>query len=444
VVGVSGGADSVCLLFVLRELQNSLPFTLEAVHVNHMHREEAAADADFVDDTCKQLGVPLRIFAADVMEMARTQGLSFEEAGRVYRYECLRAVADEYETGVIAVAHHLNDRAETLLFNLFRGSGLRGIAAIRPVRDEIVRPLLCCNRREIEAYLAEHGILYRTDASNASEANTRSYIRQQIMPRAETVNAMAVENMAKTAELAWEAEAYIRAQAQASFDKCATTSPCQIEINIKVLRSFIPLLQKYVLLLAFEGLSAGRRDISLQHVSDVLELTDGGGSKELHLPYGLRARKEYGKLFLFYPNSGQSQQNSEKYLLSLDLTTPPAVHNFTVAGFGEIVYRTFSLQKNMKIPQNTYTKWFDCDKITKCAVLRRRKRGDYLTVNSAGQRKKLRDYLIDEKVPKARRGELYVLADGSHILWVCGLRISEHYKVTDKTTTVIEINIKPE
>jgi tRNA(Ile)-lysidine synthase len=445
VVGVSGGADSVCLLFVLRELQKSLSFTLEAVHVNHGLRAGAASDADFVGETCAELGVALRVFSADVAKMARERGVSCEEAGRDYRYECLRAVAGEYKTGVIAVAHHLNDRAETLLFHLFRGSGLRGLSSIRPVRDEIVRPLLCCTRQEIEAYLAERGLPYRTDPSNASEANTRSYIRQQIMPRAEAVNAAAVENMAKTAELAWEADCYLRTQAQAAFGECAAAAAGQIEIDIKIWQGYAPLLQKYVLLLAFEELlPVGRRDISFQHVGGVLELAGGGGSKELHLPSGLRARKEYGKLLLHYPRAKQSQQNSGEYKLNYNSTIPPAPPGFTVAGLGEIAYRTFPLQKNMKIPQNTYTKWFDCDKITSCAVLRRRKRGDYLTVNSAGQRKKLSDYLIDEKVPRARRDELYVLADGPHVLWVCGLRISEHYKVTDKTTTVIEIKILPE
>ncbi|MDR0221217.1 MAG: tRNA lysidine(34) synthetase TilS, partial [Lachnospiraceae bacterium] len=326
VAGVSGGADSVCLLFVLGEIKKRLPFTMEAVHINHKLREEAEDDAAFVGEICAQLGVSLRVFAADVGEMARAKGLSLEEAGRDYRYECLRMVANEHEAGIIAVAHHLDDRAETLLFNLFRGSGLKGLAGIRPVRGDIIRPLLGCTRQEIEAYLAERGIPYRIDPSNASEANTRSFIRQQIMPRAKEVNPAAVENMAKTADLAAEAERFVREQARAAFRECAgvyrseraiynrpyvgmsTIAPvcrggCQppvthIEINIDKLHTFDPFLQKYVLLLAFEELSPGRQGIALPHVTDVLELAQGGGSKELHLPYGLRAYKEYERLVL--------------------------------------------------------------------------------------------------------------------------------------------------
>jgi tRNA(Ile)-lysidine synthase len=443
VAGVSGGADSVCLLFVLWEMKEALSFTLEAVHVNHMLRKEAADDAAFVRETCERLGVAFRVFAADVGEMAHSKGISLEEAGRDYRYECLRAVAREHEAGIIAVAHHLDDRAETLLFNLFRGSGLRGLAGIRPVRDDVVRPLLFCTRQEIEEYLAARDIPYRTDPSNADEAFTRNFIRHQIMPRAHEVNPAVGRHMARTADLAGEADCFIRKQARAALYECASLSAGQSEIDIEKLHGYDIIIQKYVLLLVLEELSpSGGRDISFPHIEDVLALAQGGGSKELHLPSGLRADKEYGRLILHYPGEGQNRQFREVCEFVIDLDTPQKEHNFTVPGLGKIACRTFPAQKNMKFPQKTYTKWFDCGKITSCAVLRHKKRGDFLTIGGEGQRKKLSDYLIDEKIPRARREEMYVLADGPHIMWVCGLRISEHYKITGDTKSVLEVKLE--
>jgi tRNA(Ile)-lysidine synthase len=200
IIGISGGADSVCLLFILLELQKTLPFTMEAVHVNHLLREDAAEDALFVGELCRKQGVKLRFFSVKVADLAKERGLSIEEAGRECRYECFQEAASAHRKTKIAVAHHQNDCAETVLFNLFRGSGLKGLAGIRPVRDNIIRPLLCCERREIEEYLASRGLSYRSDPSNEEGVFTRNRIRHQLLPLAQEINTAAIKHIAHSAD----------------------------------------------------------------------------------------------------------------------------------------------------------------------------------------------------------------------------------------------------
>jgi tRNA(Ile)-lysidine synthase len=446
IIGISGGADSVCLLFILLELQKTLPFTLEAVHVNHLLREDAAEDALFVGELCREQGVKLRFFSAKVADLARVKGLSVEEAGREYRYECFQEAASAHPKAKIAVAHHQNDCAETVLFNLFRGSGLKGLAGIRPVRDNIIRPLLCCERQEIEEYLASRSLSYRQDQSNDEDIYIRNRIRHQLLPLAKEINSATIKHITNSADLIWEAESYLHEQTTIAYRKCVTSFPNKREISIKKLIKQDLILQKRLLLQAIEDLLPHHRDITSRHIEDLLALTASGGSQELHLCGGLRAYKEYDLLTLKLSKeqSCLTKQPRLIYPLKINPETQEQEQKIIIPRLGRISYHTFSARKAKNIPQKTYTKWLDYDKISTCAVFRRRQAGDYLTINRAKQHKSLKEYLIDEKIPKDKRDDLYVLADGSHVIWVPGHRISEEYKVSEETTTILEIQLEVE
>ncbi|MCL2253628.1 MAG: tRNA lysidine(34) synthetase TilS [Lachnospiraceae bacterium] len=439
VVGVSGGADSVCLLFILLALIKEIPFTIEAAHINHLLRKEADEDMDFVKDLCEELGVPLRVFTENIKELAKKRRVGIEEAARDYRYACFNE-AVSHNKGKIAVAHHQDDNAETVIFNLFRGSGLKGLSGISAVRDKIIRPLLCCNRREIEAYLECQKITYITDATNSEDIYARNRIRRHIIPIANGINSEAVMHIAKTAELIRETECYLQKHTKAAFNECATHSETQIAINLTKFTGYERLIQKRILLLAIGELSSECRDISACHVDGILKIIDGGGSRRVDLPGKIVAIKEYDTLVII-------NHTAEPHFKSTDIQiTFNKIHGnkeeITIPDLGILLYFTFPYQKNENIPQKTYTKWFDYDKITSCLIFRRRKQDDYLIINQAGQHKRLKDYLINEKIPKAARDKLYVLADGSHIVWVPGLRISEEYKVTSFTETVLACTLK--
>ena len=186
ITGVSGGADSVCLLFMLKELEKEMPLELTAVHIHHGLRGDSAdADEKYVKALCRRLGVECLTFHENVEQYAKDQRLTLEEAGRNIRRRIFEQVCREKNGTKIALAHHQNDNAETLLWNLSRGCGLRGLGGISPVEGEnisYIRPLLCVQRREIEAFLQENGIAYCTDETNLEDHYTRNRLRNHVIP----------------------------------------------------------------------------------------------------------------------------------------------------------------------------------------------------------------------------------------------------------------------
>ena len=440
--GVSGGADSVCLLFTLLEIKNCIPFKLVVVHVHHGIREEADQEADYVKSLCKTREIPFYLVREDVLAVAKKEKLSIEEAGRQVRYRAFYHILEEVNApaGKVAVAHNRNDRAETMLFHLFRGSGIKGMAGIRPVRDNIIRPLLCVDRQEIEKYLQAKGIKYYQDASNNEDTYTRNRIRHHILPYAEeNICRGSIRHMTETAEQFMEIEDYLMSQTQKAAEKCVDFQGNGIIIDVKRLLEQEGLLQKRILLFGLAFLVPGRRDITAAHVAGLMDLLKTDGSRQISLPYGLSARKEYQKLMLernTLPVKGNHTDTQEIVI--------PVPGKLWVAGLGEIRTAILSYEKNMIIPQKKYTKYFDYDKITTSLVLRVRKKGDFIKVNAGLSTKSIQDYMVNEKIPREKRDRLLLVADDSHIMWIPGYRISQQYKVGENTKTMIQITIKGE
>ncbi|MBR5798884.1 MAG: tRNA lysidine(34) synthetase TilS [Lachnospiraceae bacterium] len=458
ITGVSGGADSVCLLFVLLKLREKIPFFPVVVHVNHQVREDAGEDALFVEALCKKWQVPFYMVSEDMKAYALANRLSEEEAGREIRYRAFEDILlKEYEKKAIdltdeagkeawmakakiAVAHNSNDRAETMLFHLFRGTGLKGACGIRPVSGRIIRPLLSVSREEIEAYLELNGLDFCTDSTNASDDYTRNRIRHHILPFAEQeICSGAVSHMNRAAEEFQMADAFIQKEVLAAKERCRIGEGLPLQLDITVLQKEDEYLQGRVLFSFLEELVPGCKDLTAEHISNLQRLMAANGSKELSLPYHIRAGKEYNILTF-----GQKKQESEEKDAEIKETGEYVVligGRLEVPGLGMVESRIFPALDTENIPRKTYTKWFDYDKITTSACFRTRKAGDYLCINKQAEHKLLQDYFVNEKIPRKQRDSLYVLADGSHILWVPGYRISEHYKVTQDTEKILEIKI---
>lgn len=207
VLGVSGGADSMCLLAMFLRLKQRIPLSLQVVHVNHGIRPEAEQDAAYVEEFCRENRVPYRLFRGNVEELSGQWKCSSEDAGRRLRYQAFEETLRETGADRIAVAHNASDRAETMLLHLFRGSGLTGLCGIEPVRGNLIRPLLCLERWEIEAYLRERKIAWCNDVTNEGDDYTRNRIRHHILPVAEEqICAGAIRHMCHTADLLSETE----------------------------------------------------------------------------------------------------------------------------------------------------------------------------------------------------------------------------------------------
>lgn len=466
VMGVSGGADSVCMFLLLCELAEEMKLKLTAVHVNHGIRKQADEDADYVRQLCEEHKVPFVLVREDVKAYADRAHLSEEEAGRKVRYQAFEEVLaqcagnGENVRGRIAVAHNANDRAETMLFHLFRGTGLTGAGGIRPVRGRIIRPVMCLKREEIELYLKEREVPFCIDCTNLEDTYTRNRIRNHILPYAQReICQGAVAHMCETADMLSETEEYIRRQAQKVYDRCVINEgEGSLELNADLLKQEEGLIRRYVFLMGLEQITAGRKDIMSVHVKNIDSLLYKDGSKQLSLPYGLIVRKEplkeYDRLIMHVREAEAITRNEAAEYVVPDLLLTPEMEA-EVPGTGRVKLTlikredipeeseisAFFLGKSQNIPQKSCTKWFDYDRITKSLVFRIRQTGDYLTINAELSKKTLKEYMIGEKIPKNERDKIYVLADGSHVLWVPGYRISEYYKITERTEHILQVQI---
>ena len=427
-VGVSGGADSVCLLLNLISYTRVVPFSIKVVHINHLIRQEASEDAAFVEDLCRKFDLPFFLYEEPVEQIAKEEGISTEEAGRKMRYLRFSEISNG---GKVAVAHNSNDVAETVLFNIFRGTGLEGLASLEPVNGSIIRPLLGVTRQEIEEYLCLMDQTYVTDKTNLMDTYSRNRIRNNILPYAEeNIVKGSTAHVAALSEKMRAVRHFIEKQARDSYGKCVECQPDARIISIGSLFEMDELIQNEVILLALEELTSGRKDIGEKHIDAIFSIINKSGEKKVDLPYNLEAVKQYDTLIIRRKNM------AEKVDLQVSIR---GEGEYDLGNAGMLKVKIFPYDDSQLISQNTYTKWFDYDKIINCLEVRNRLSKDYLTVNNQLATKTLKDYMIDEKIPKEMRDKIPVVADGSHILWIIGYRISEAYKITDKTKTVIEL-----
>ena len=467
VAGISGGADSVCMLRLLARMQKEIPFRLAVVHVNHGLRAEAKEDAAFVEELCRRWEIPFFLREVDMPGYAREHKMSEEEAGRNLRYQAFAQILREIKEGApgkIAVAHNADDRAETMLFHMFRGSGLRGLGSIRPVREAVIRPLLCVNRGQIEAYLSREGLTWREDRTNGEDAYARNRIRHHILSYAQQeICQKSVSHMGELADILAETEDYLERETERFYDRYVTEELIgpenreegmagEIKIELAGLSEEDMVMKKRVLFRALEKITPCRKDITARHIQALLSLMDKDGSKELSLPYGIRAGKEYDLLFLKRPSARELPENILPELsVNQERLTPGVPLTIAVPNTGSFIFTLWEAdflpppallyRKEQNNQENRYTKWFDYDKITTSLLLRTRKAGDYFTIDEALHTQSVKQYMIDRKIPKARRGGMYLLADGAHILCAPGYRTSRLYEAGKNTRRILEVRL---
>ena len=426
IVGLSGGADSVGLLLLLKEYQTECQkkspeknsFLLEAVHVNHQIRgEEANRDETFAKDLCESLGVSCSCYSYPVLELAKKQHLTEEEAGRMIRHRAFETQAKKAkETVKIALAHHRDDLAETMIHNLVRGTGIGGMAGIHPVTEingiSYIRPLLCVEKEEIKEWLENKNQLWVEDSTNKEASYTRNKIRQNILPQLKELNEKAVLHLANAAETFLMAEEYIGRNADMMYNRYVICKKDRTIIKQGLFQED-RLMQSYVIQRAVSETAGKKKDIGMLHVKLIQELEKKQSGSRISLIYGITVWQNYGDICLI---KGELEKKSE---IELKMEVFP--------------------YENMQIQEKKYTKWFDCDKINCELTVRTRRSGDYMAVSQSGGHKKLTRCMIDDKIPGELRGKLPLVVDGNEVLWIVGGRINERYKITSETGRVLEI-----
>ncbi len=435
VAGVSGGADSVCLFSILKEYCEKKGAVLIVVHMNHGIREDASKDAEFVKELCQAAGVEYHLFCEDIPAYAKERGIGTEEAGRLARYEAFEKIRAAFGSrGKIAVAHNRNDQAETTLFHLLRGSGVAGLSGIMPVREHIIRPLLCVERKEIENYLTKKGIKWCIDFTNEENTYTRNKLRNVVFPYLEKeVCKQSIHHVANAAEEMAQVRTFLEELTDEAENAVLEKAENVVSIRRDAFLKQHEVIKKQLLLRALAYLVPSRKDFGAVHVKDIMALFEKNSGKQIQLPYGLCAMREFDKIVIRV----RVQEEGGQVMI------PVAIPGQIDCGDGMVIdFSLLSAENYCEIPQKTYTKWFDYGKIKHCLVLRNRQTGDYLTITEGGGRKTIKEYFIEEKIPRLERENKLLLADDKHILWVIGMRISEAYKVTDQTKTILQVAIK--
>lgn len=465
IAGVSGGADSVCLLCVLAQLRTEPSssdgnpfFELSAIHVNHQIRgAEAVRDEEFVKELCKRLGIGLDIVYADVPDFARTEHMSLEEAGRIVRQRAFAQRALELNqkgySVKAALAHHMDDRAETVLHNMMRGSALKGLAGICPVKVmnegyTIIRPLLGARRSEIEKWLLKQGQDFCTDSTNADNIYTRNRLRNVIIPMLqENINANAVPNIVQAAEFAQEAEEYISKVAQKAFKECTEYVPAASEhivgdsvnagsrkilIDLSEFNKNPDIIKKYIIYYALADAAGKAKDIYAVHVAEVMALIGKNAGASVNLPYSLIAERGYSDICI---SRGKEEIPELQWY----------ARNGWYNADKKLIIEKFCEKNLSDLQENDYTKCINYDKIKFGLQLRTRQEGDYISVYTDGRTKKLKNYFIEQKVPAQYRDKVLLVADGNEIVWIVGFRLSESYKAVKATVNkaYIKINSLP-
>ena len=440
IAGVSGGGDSIAMLSFLTRYQREKDFSLKVVHVHHGIRgEEADRDASFVKQVCDRWKIECQVFSYDVPALARQWKTGTEEAGRKVRKEAFALASRECEGRVrIALAHNQDDLAETVLHNLCRGTGIRGLAAMRPVADPIIRPVLCLEKHQILEYLMEAELPFALDSTNLSEEYTRNRIRHQILPLLqEQINPRASAHIAEAAQLLAQASDYLFAQGRLLLEQYASFHNGAYYLKEAFFtqeRAVVP----YGLLLAFQQVSGRQQDFTAVHVKAVQELADKQVGRLAQLPYGIRAVRTYQGISLMPGQQCDAAISDGDIAKEWENGWLLPVPGRVSCPLGIVSTRVF-LYEGQKIEEKKYTKWLDYDKIKYRLSVRTRNPGDYLIINQEGARKKLNRCFIDDKVPREEREHIPLIAAGEEILWITGGRISEKYKITPATTRVIEL-----
>ena len=441
VLGISGGADSVCLLKILARWKEAWGISLRAVHVHHQLRgEEADADERFVRELCENEGIPCRVFHEDVQGMAQRKKIGLEEAGRIARYRCFATVCEDVGGGKIALAHHQDDLAETMLHHLVRGTGMAGLCSLKPVSGNRIRPLLCLEKEEILVYLKAAGQPWRTDSSNLEDDYTRNRIRHHVLEELKTeVNPRAVRHMAQLSEELEETRVVL-AQVAAEKRRQYVRKSEKGMLLAEELKKEPDLIGRQIVHDLLKEISGKQKDFTRIHVEAVQELWNRKVGARRDLPYGMQAIRMYDGIYLERKAEKCKTRDSEKNAGIQMNVQSEGTESFQIGELTLTVSRT--ARDFGEIPEKKYTKWFDYDRIKQTLVIRHRQPGDRICLFDGGGSKKLKDYLIDRKIPAQKRDQLWLLADGSDILWIIGDRISAAYKVTAESQRILQAEIK--
>ena len=435
VVGVSGGPDSVALLHLLFRIKSQYNLHLWAACLNHQLRgEEADKEAELVRELASQLGISTILESFNVALLAKNEKLSLEEAARQVRYDFLERAAKQVGADKIALGHTASDQVETLLMRMMRGSGLDGLSGIPPVRGKIIRPLIEVFREEVEKYCQENNLHTCIDSSNTKAYFLRNKIRLHLIPYlCKRYNPQLIKGLFHTSEILREENCYLKAESEKAFKSLLKKRDDQcVILNGERLSQLHPALQRRVLRKAIQQVKGDLKEIMFEHITSVLKLDENRGCKQLDIPGGFVAQRQYKDLLI----KKVSKKKDVFPLCSLIIPGDTYLPGLSLVLKSKIIY-----DKPSSFSKDSNEAYFDLDKMEKPLFLRKREKGDRFHPLGMRGSKKIKNFFVDLKLPREDRDKVPLLISRDKVVWVVGYRIDERFKIEKDTKRILKIEV---
>ncbi|WP_455804610.1 tRNA lysidine(34) synthetase TilS [Clostridium butyricum] len=438
-VALSGGPDSVCLLNILYNLKAELNIEIGAAHLNHLLRDkDAFEDEEYVKTLCKSLDIPCFVKRVDINKYSKDKKMSSEMAGRDARYNFFDDIVKDEGYTKIATAHNANDQAETILFRLMRGSGIEGLCGIKVRRDKIIRPILCLSRKEVEEYIEINNLKPRIDKTNFEKIYNRNKIRLDMIPYIkENFNEDIIQTLNRMSVLLQKDNEFIEDSARSFYEKHCIEQSDYFIIKKEMFDNKEAVVTR-VIRYALTNFSKTHYDFEMKHIYEICNLAKNNSGKAIDLPNKIYAENIYGDIYI----------KERININNIDVKQEIVVNKNEINGkkifFNDenIEFSVLKNDSNLDLNQNNFIKYFDFDKINDSISLRKRKNGDKIIPLGMKGSKKIKDLFIDMKVPKEERDCIPLLCFDENISWIVGIRVSEEYKITNKTKNILRVIVE--
>ncbi|MCX8029813.1 MAG: tRNA lysidine(34) synthetase TilS [Brevinematales bacterium] len=433
VVGLSGGVDSVVLLMLLRKYKEKFGIDILAVHVNHLVRESSVRDENFCVELCNKINVPILVFRYDVKSFASTHKLSVEEAGRVIRYKFFERVLEEKHFDKIATAHHVDDNIETLLFRLFKNPSVQGLSSIRPKVGCIIRPLIAITKSEILEYASQNGIEFVIDETNLLEDYDRNYIRNSIIPKIQDRFPYFRKKIYNVIRDFWQVNDLFEKFSLKLAKKYVISKSDGFEISVDLFKRYPSVLSGYVLKNLFSSLGV---KVNRKIINTIISQRKTEGNKVLLNIKDVIVLREYGTVNILRKAKGFSE------VISLQL------NGFSIKSMFDVDVEIFEVEvdeefiSRIKVESNTGVMYINVTSTPKDILIRHRRNGDYIQMSIG--KKKIKDILIDEKIPLSKREKVVVVEVGGKVagFYYGKVRVSKDFNLVIGKNLVCKLSFR--
>jgi len=436
VVAVSGGPDSVCLLNILFQLRKSLNASLITAHLDHgLRPNEDEKETEFVADLARRLNLALAY--GKVNNLTEAHGTSIEEKAREKRYQFLTKVLYEHHAQKVALGHNMNDQAETVIMHILRGTGPTGLSGIPPIRENrFIRPLINITSDEIHTYLKQKDMPFMVDSSNLEKKYLRNKIRLELIPILLKYQPRLIEHLGELAFLCGQENQFMEEEARKGLQTMILdSSEHSLDLSLTTFKNFSIPLQYRIIRQAIKRIKGNLRRIDIGHIKAVMDLANNSRPQiKINLPENLIIKKIYARL---------------RFSLGVEIETGDFSYHIKNMGRFQIqeINQTISLaeisKKDFLLPSPSPREAFlDLDRLQWPLRVRNFKAGDRFMPLGMNGFKKLKDVFIDNKIPFEERKKIAILENGNDIVWVCGIRIDERYRVKEKTKTILRCKIE--